>query len=354
MSKNQQVLLPFPLEGKTASRAVVREVSINSDHLRKIGLDLIRIRPQFNARIKPEGVPEDLWEKILMIPDLADGIYANNGPADPLKGDIYSVDSMFYVSDGERRLRALRHLINTDRGTYPDGSSVSEVVILLNPPGTTDLERTINILTTQNNLPLTPTQKGYYFKSIKDQYDKSSDEVAGYFGISRASVDNYIMITELSQETQDKIDSGEIKHTNAISDFRKSKKKGVLVDLESGEIVDEGDSKPTPPEPSKGDGDENEFEEQDNSITFPGSMGGAPQGGSGAHVVGKDSIYMDKQKEALWRQFLNRLDVVSKDLDHNEPINNAADEIMSTAEIITWKENELIIRLKNEYNLTVK
>lgn len=338
-----QQTLPFKLEGMTAPREVIRSVSKNADHLRKISLSFIRLRPGFNARVKPEWMAEEMWEQTLMIPDLADGIYASNGPADPLQGDIYKMDGLFYASDGERRIRALRHLISTGRENYPDGSLVDEVTILLNPPGTTDLQRKISILNTQNNLPLSVTQKAFYFRSFKEQEKMSSEAIGALFSMSRQTVDNYLTVTELPKETQEKIDSGEIKMTNAIVEYRNSKKPAkkspVLVDPESGEILDNPPQKEEKPL----DGDEDEFKQQDNSITGPGSLGGFKEGGSAAITVTKDSIYMDGQKLALWKQFVHRYEHLKSTLR----ISDMKDDE------VHW-EDTLAAHLKNEYNLTVK
>jgi hypothetical protein len=86
MSKtSKQIQLPFILEGNVASRNQIRNSPAkNATLLYKVPIGQIRIRPGFNARIQPEGISDELWDKILGIPDLADGIYESNGTDDPI------------------------------------------------------------------------------------------------------------------------------------------------------------------------------------------------------------------------------------------------------------------------------
>lgn len=166
MKNNNQPQLPFILEGNTAPRTIIRSVATDTDGLYKMSISQIRIRPKFNAR-RQKNIPEDLYEKVLLIPDLADGIFASNGPADPILGDIYKEDECFYITNGERRFRAINHLLRTGRTTYPNGLPVDCVMVLLNPKGTTDLERKRKVLSTQDNLKLTPMERAYYYLSLQ-------------------------------------------------------------------------------------------------------------------------------------------------------------------------------------------
>ena len=336
--KEPQQELPFVLEGNTATRTTVRSIAKTADGLHKISISLIRIRPQFNARRKPEGMHEEMWNHILMIPDLADAIYASNGPAEPILGDFYKGNECFYITNGERRYRALKHLIATERETYPNGNLVDEVYVLLNPNGTTDLDRKRKVIATQDNLKLKPMEKAYYYQSFAVENGMTHDDIAKFLQVSRQTVDNYILATELDPITQEKVDNDEVKLTNALSDLRNKKKavkgkKSAIIDLETGEITEDKDENLR--------GDENEFEQQDNSKDGPSSLHGPKEEGSGAHTIGKDSIYMDQQKLALWKQFINRYGVVKDDI------------LIDKGNFLKW-EDMLAERLKNEYNLTVK
>ncbi len=344
----KQIELPFILEGNTAPRATIRSIAKNVDGLHKIDISLIKIRPQFNARRQPEGLTDELYEMSLMIPDLADAIFASNGPAEPILGDFYKGNDHFYITNGERRFRALRHLIATGRDIYPNETSVSEVCVLLNPAGTTDLDRKRKVIATQDNLKLKPMERAYYYLSFSQEDGMTHDDIAAFLQVSRQTVDNYIMATELPKAVQDQIDTDEVKISAALTELRAQRKaaKGKKAEDED-EMTPFGATL----KELKVNGDENEFEQQDNSVPGTSSIGGPKESGSGSHVVGKDSIYMNEQKTALWRQMLNRLQVVREDVASNVP-SNLVDA--TPDEIATWAEKEVVIRMMNEYNLTVK
>lgn len=359
--KPQQALLPFSIEGNVAGRAVVREISKNADYMRKVDISLIRIRPDnFNARVKPDGISEEMWNLALMIPDLADKIHANCGPADPILGDFHT-DGYFYLTNGERRYRAIMHLIAIGKEMYPDGeSSVREVYVIVNPPGTTDFQRRKKMYTTNDNLPFTPMQKAHYFASFKNEPDSlTHEQIAEEFKVSRQTIDNYVLATILSADIQEKIDNGDIKISNALGEYRKEKaaKKKKDNGEDDIELLSPSEEYRREEEEKKKDklrGDEDEFEQQDNTVGFAGSMGDPKETGSNAVVVGKDSIYMMDQKMALWKQALNRLGVIRSDVASNLPVNNTMGEEMSNDEIAIWIEREVATRMMNEYNLTVK
>lgn len=336
--------LPFILEGNTAPRSTIRAIAKNADGLHKINLSLIKIRPRFNARRKGENISEELYEQMLMIPQLADGIYASNGPDEPLLGDIFKENNKFYITNGERRFRALRHLMATGRDKYPNGSFVEDVYVLLNPAGTTDLDRKRKVIATQDNLKLKPIERAYYYLSFKEDDGLTHQQIADLLQVSRQTVDNYILATELPADIQDQVDADQIKINVALADFREKRKadkpkKTAEVDLETGEVIDKKDDK------ENLRGDESEFEQQDNSIPGVSSKGGFKEEGSGAHVIGKDSIYMDQQKLALWKQFVNRYEKVKEDI--------MLAATFDYKNLLHW-EDILAERLKNEYNLTVK
>lgn len=350
-TKTPQQETPFILEGNTAPRSQVRalkETITEADGLFKVSLGIIRIRPGLNARRKHAGMYEELYEQLLMIPELADGIFISNGPAEPLLGDIYKEDGCFYLTNGERRFRALRHLVATNRLVYPNGEPVTTVKVMVNAANTTDKDRKRKVITTQDNLKLKPMERAFYYLSFQEEDGMNHEEIAEFLGISRATVDNYIMACQLPQEVQDKLDSGEINITEALAEYRKAnpkrKSKQAVVDTDSGEILSEYQEDKIDAEQKEKDklrGDEDDFLEQDNTKTFPGSKGGPSEGGSNAVVIGKDSIYMDSQKLALWKQFVNRYEKLKTDI------------IDGNRSVKAW-EDELAEQLKNEYNLTVK
>lgn len=355
----QRVL--FAIEGNTAPRNLIREHSKNTDWLRKVDLNRIKIRPdRFNARIKPEGMSEEMWNTILMIPDLADKIFAANGPAEPILGDFHA-DGNFYITNGERRTRAMNHLIATGRDTYPNGEPVAEVVVLMNPPGTTDLERKKKMYYTNDTLPFTTMQKCFYFLSLEQEpYNLTHDQIADLFqGISRQTVTNYITVAaELPKDIQDRIDSGELKMTNALAEHRKGKadkKKGkddspVITGALADKLQKEEIAK------DKIRGDEEDFEQQDNSVPGNSSKRLPEDRSSNAVVLGTDSIYVQGQKKAAIKQFINRYHTLQDKARQLIVADKPADEEdeIKAAELYAKREAHVLDQLCNEYDVTVK
>lgn len=349
-----QTELPFKLEGNTASRKKVRELATSADGLYKLDISQIEIRPNFNKRRNNLNLSKELYEQQLLIPSLAEAIFNNNGPDTPLLGDFYELDNTFYITNGERRYRALWHLLNTDRGTYPNGQPVNMVKVLLNPADTTDIERKKKVITTQDNLKLTPIELAYAYKSFKDEDNLTNEQIADMFKVSRQTIDNYIIATQLSSEIQDKINIGDLSLTAALKEYReehaKPKNRNLsVIDEESGEVIltefQEKDLKELAEQKDKIRGDEDEFIQEDNSITRAGSKGGAKEEGSGAVVIGKESIYMDSQKLALWKQMIHRFRHLEQEIILGSTLDNG-----NLANV----DDILAERLKNEYNLTVK
>lgn len=358
----------FPIEGYTANRATVRSVSSNpGDHLRKVELSIIRIRPRFNPRSRNRDaeMSEELWEQSILIPDLADKIYVSNGPAHAILGDIHE-DGNFYITDGERRFRALKHLIASEREIYPNGDPVNVVLVMLNPPGTTDAERKKKAVAANDNLPLTPIQLAKHYLSFQEEEGWTLDQIAEECCVSRQTVGNYIMAaTELPQAVQDAIDRGEVKMTNALVELRKAKKHAKNTGgaqkteddepIITGALADKLGKEEK--ENEKLRGDEDEFEQKDNSITFAGSMSGPSEDkSSGAIVLGKDAIYSKTQREASLRQLIHRYNRVFENacklILPDKPEDEQDEE--RAAALYDKRMKHTISKLAEEYDVTVR
>lgn len=364
--KNKQNIsipeLPFIIEGNVANRNLVRELSRDpGDRLRNVDISLISIRPDvFNARIKPDHISEDLWEQMLMISDLAEKIFANNGPIDPILGDFHN-NGNFYITNGERRYRAIKHLMASGKELYPNGKNVATVEVLMNPFRTTDLQRKKRMYATNDNLPFTIMQKAHYFASFTHApYNLSHEDIAVEFKVSRQTIDNYISAASLSAELQEKIDSGELKMTNVLGDIRKEKadaKKKSTEDepIITGALADKQEQ--AEKEKEKLRGDEDEFELEDNHVGPVGGIGRPKEdSSSGAHAIGKDSIYMRQQKEALFKVFFNRYNVLSETSRKLIVTDKPEDEEDEERGAILYQKrhDHTLSKLMDEYDITVR
>ncbi len=203
--------------GNSDGRDRIRGFAKENPRSFTIQFDRIKIRPGFNRR-RQKNMSEEQYEEYLEIPELAKGIYQSNGSAEPLIGDI--VDGVFWITEGERRYRAIRHLLN-EYIEYPNGELIHNVDVLLNPKGTTDLERALKIFTTNSKKKLSPMETAYGFLWLKDEFKLSNAKIAEIRQVSRQMVDNYIIAaTELPEKIQEAIDNDEIKITNAINEYR--------------------------------------------------------------------------------------------------------------------------------------
>lgn len=360
MSKPIQQEL-FTIEGNVANRNEIRSAgsSTNVTWLYRIPLDKIRVRPDnFNARRKPKGMSEEMWHQVLMIPDLADKIHANNGPVEPILGDFHK-DGFFYINDGERRKLALSFLVATGRETYPNGDLVSDVLVLMNPPGTTDLERKKRMHDANETLPLTIMQKAHDYLSLTlPPHNLTQDQIADLWPrLSRQTVGNYIMAaTELPQNIQDAIDTGEVKMTNALAELRRSKKPAAKDDepVITGALADKLDKDAK--EKEKLRGDEDDFIQTDNSVAGTSSRHLPEDKSSGAITVGKDSIYVNLQKKNAIKQFVNRyhhlMDEARQLIKPEKPSDEEDEE--KAVVLYNKREDHVLDRLHNEYDVTVK
>lgn len=232
-------------EKDIASRDDRRAMKLKtSERIAIIDFDKIRIRTLsetsvFNFR-RQKGLTDDEYNLELGIPELAEGIYTSCGSDDPLVGDLLK-DGTFVLTEGERRTRAISHLLASGRTNYPNGAEIAKVEVILNPKGTTDLERLRKIVTSQEKLSLKPMDKAYGFLKLKGEpYNLSNQEISDMFQKSRQTIDNYISATKLPIEVQEAIDAGEENITHALKVARDSKKPDlVVVDRESGEIMDQ-------------------------------------------------------------------------------------------------------------------
>lgn len=292
---------------ETASRQQVRKMEgvKSCDHMRNIEFSLIMLRPGFNYRIRPEGITDEMWETELGIPDLADGIYKSNGPANAIIGDFLP-DGRFIPNDGERRTRALRFLLDSGLEFYPNGEPIKTVTVIINPAGTTELDRKLAQINTQDNLKLKPMELAYAYLRMKNEDGLTHQQIADYLGgrVSRQTVDNYISATTLPPEKQKMINDGLIGITNSLNIARVErqlkKKEAALKAAETeepicnemGEVIEYKKGGFTNLD---GDIDAQEGKQPDNTVSLP--RAGLNEAASG------EAVYVVPEKE-IWERAL--------------------------------------------------
>lgn len=230
MTKNI-ILQPF----ERAGRAEAREVSLgNGPQTFFIAADALTMRPGANWRCPSPYQTQEEFEAELAIPELAANIYSNSGPAEPLIGDLEKGTGKFFVSEGQRRMLAIRRLLEQGTDIYPSGKAIAKVEVRLNPPDFTEEDRLKLNYTTQNKMKLKPSQLAFGFKQVKDTVlvegkPITNEQIATNYGVSRQMIDNYLKIAELDGETLKKLDYGEISQANALNPLRKHRESKEFV-----------------------------------------------------------------------------------------------------------------------------
>lgn len=225
---------PKPIHINVLSRDETRKFSLGySRQAIFVPLDSIIMSPIGNWRKKTPYQTEDEFMDSLNIPELAEQIYANNGPADPLEGDILADTKEFALIEGQRRWLAIRYLIFQGKTNYPNGNAINKVEVLCQYKNTSILERAKKNFTSNNKLPLKPSQTAAGFLHFKENNLKdagtpeerkfTNQEIAEMFGVSRQYIDNMLKINELDADTLRKLDDGSITQTAALATIRKQR-----------------------------------------------------------------------------------------------------------------------------------
>lgn len=231
--------LPYPEIEVVTNRDVARKL------LKDVGgrmgrqtmyvpIDQISVRDEnFNFRRQPEGMDRDQWlygEHELDIRNLADGIFQNCGPKQPLILDLIP-DGTYYINDGFRRHMACKLLIETGRDIYPDGREVRLLEAFINPGTTTELDRMVSIFTTQDNKKLKPTEIAWGLKRIKDVFGYTHEQIAEKIGKSRQYVDGKIALAEEPLVIRQAVEDGKLSETAAVALTRTVKSETQRVNM---------------------------------------------------------------------------------------------------------------------------
>lgn len=245
-TQNNTTQLPFPPLGEVLSRNKAREYKTGfAEEALYIPWHMIRLRPGFNWRKPAPYQTYDDWMIQLGLEELAEGILANNGPEDPIVGDMVMEDGgpVFYINEGQRRWMAIGLLINVKNvESYPNGKSVNQVLVRRNPTDMSDFDRVKKIHTSQSKMPLKPSEIAAGFKMVKTCFLKqdgtqyTDEEIGAAYGVSRQTVGNMLKVADLAPEMLQQLDNKEISLNAAIAGTRKPRKI-VPVDEDTGEII---------------------------------------------------------------------------------------------------------------------
>lgn len=198
------------------------------DQTMYVDFHIIKIRPDFNWRRPSPYQTEAEFQEELEIPELAKGIYSNNGPYDPIEGDLIE-DSKgkvhFYITEGQRRYLAISYNLKNNLDSYPNGEAVAKVLVRRNPLGMTEEARMKRIYTSQKKMHLKISQKAAGFLQYKMETGKTHEQIAEDFDVSRQQIDNMIKLNDCEPDILKQLDNKDITQEYALRTVRKQQTK---------------------------------------------------------------------------------------------------------------------------------
>lgn len=178
------------------NRQTIRDNSQRDEEIYKISLDKIVIRPEFNKRSQDNyGDIEGLAKSIL-----------ENGQTLPGRVDVMA-DGTFWLVDGHRRFEALKILVS--QGHDPLFKAI------VNAKKTTELERIVQMFTTQDNKPLDPPEISELIRQIKNMGHNQAT-IAKMLGKSTAYVSQMLDFSREDVDIKAAVTSGKLSVSGAL------------------------------------------------------------------------------------------------------------------------------------------
>lgn len=192
-----------------------------------IPFEQIAIRTGFNVRINYTGIRE-----------LANSIVAV-GLHDPMTVDIME-DEQSFVEIGHRRYMALELLNKEGKLATLDVRNIKhgKIGCYKNPSNTTELDRILNLITSNSGEPLTDFEKIRVANRLKENYGMTNKEIAERLGMSRQSIDNLLILASAPKEVHKAVDVGVLTTTAAVDLLRKVKDEEKVKEIVTGAVSD--------------------------------------------------------------------------------------------------------------------
>lgn len=282
-------------------RTVWRETLKTLRSTYKIEFKRIQILPGWNIRKTFTGI-EELANDILQ-----------NGLMEPLKGVMSQDGKKFFITDGERRYRALKLLI--DRGDVIDEVEVMPQPARMNAQGMIAQMISSGV----NKCLYNDIEIAEGLQRLKRDFTMSNQDIADQIGKSRQYVDNMIKLAEQPEEVKNDVREGKVKKTTVIAPQKDRGNKEVV----EGMIA----SKPQPGLPASLKTDNQKADKSDDIAPLPvQTEPGKITGGKDAPtaVSGKDALQgvnFDKeineqegQINVIWKE-VNKVEGLGKGLN---------------------------------------
>lgn len=201
-----KIKLPIPIERhELANRAAIRAHSVRGEENYKVAYSKIHVRQDHNERILFGDLD---W--------LAGNIEAV-GLINPIRVDMLQ-NGDCYITNGERRYRAIGILIAKGSKRFP--SSDAHIKVIINPQSFTEVDR-IKISLSENNLgkPFEPIEEAHSFAKLLGQIDPDTGktiraaDIARMIGCSKMHVTHRLALAGISEEEKQAVTDGEISAT---------------------------------------------------------------------------------------------------------------------------------------------
>jgi len=197
-------------------RSVWRDNAKTARSTYRVHIKKIKVIPGWNARIFFDDLPElslDIME---------------NGLQVPLQGDLSPDGSIFYITDGERRFRAIQHILEA----FPERKKEFEYVeVFPNDTRTKPVDKLFNMLSSGVQKSMyRPVEIANGLLRIKTDFHLSNDAIGQKLGRSRQWVDDMIKLAKAPEEVKKELNDGNISRT-AITVASRTKSKDEMVGI---------------------------------------------------------------------------------------------------------------------------
>ena len=160
---------------------------------------LITVDPNLNLRIEGPAREARIQEMV--------GMISAQGLLSPLVVRMSGEEVV--VVAGHTRLAAIKLINEATPG------AIQTVLCLQERAGTTDAERTMNLVTENDGQAYNPLEKAEAFKKLVNVFGWTEEQIAERSGISTKQVQNMLAITAASDAVKEIISNGEMSLTNA-------------------------------------------------------------------------------------------------------------------------------------------
>jgi len=169
----------------------------------RIQLDRIDVDPQHREEFDEAGI-EQLAKSL-----------SDHGQLQPIRVRWDNGRDRYVLIAGERRMRAMRRAGFTEADCVVAEGTLTDTEIL-----------TQQIIENCQREDLKPVERAKAFRDLMEQNAWDQKRLAAELHVSQPTVSNSLKLLGLDEETQEKVDSGDITIHNAITSNRKSRKTG--------------------------------------------------------------------------------------------------------------------------------